>query len=58
MISDKGVYGLFSGILTTAILQPFENIKMALMLPPNNLKSKMTNNFIYNIKQSSIFILK
>ena len=58
MISDKGVYGLVSGILTTAILQPFENIKMALMLPPKNLKNSFTNNFIHNIKQSSRFILK
>jgi hypothetical protein len=34
MISEKGFYGMFSGVITTALLQPFENIKMALMLPP------------------------
>jgi hypothetical protein len=34
MISDKGVFGMISGVVTTVMLQPFENIKMALMIPP------------------------
>jgi hypothetical protein len=37
MISEKGVYGMMSGAITTAMLQPFENIKMALILPPREL---------------------
>lgn len=44
MINEKGFYGLLSGVFTTGILQPFENIKMALMLPPEDLKLK--KNFI------------
>lgn len=38
MISDKGIYGMISGVTTTILLQPFENIKMALMIPPYRLK--------------------
>ena len=54
MISDKGVFGLISGVLTTAILQPFENIKMALMLPPKNLK--LSSNFLVNMSIASKYI--
>ena len=39
MISEKGVYGMMSGVVTTVLLQPFENIKMALMIPPHKLES-------------------
>lgn len=53
MISDKGIYGLFSGIFTTSILQPFENVKMALMIPPSALKQKLNNNFITNLISAS-----
>ena len=35
---DKGILGMISGVITTALLQPFENLKMALMLPPKNLE--------------------
>ena len=38
MISEKGVYGMVSGRVTTALLQPFENVKMALMIPPWKLR--------------------
>lgn len=34
---DKGILGMISGVITTALLQPFENVKMALMLPPKDL---------------------
>ena len=37
MISEKGLFGMLSGVLSTVLLQPFENIKMALMLPPREL---------------------
>lgn len=54
MISDKGLYGLLSGVVTTGILQPFENIKMALMLPPKNLQ--LTPNFLRNMQLASKYI--
>ena len=38
MINEKGFYGMVSGVFTTVTLQPFENIKMALMIPPRRLK--------------------
>jgi len=34
MISQNGIFGMMSGVFTTALLQPFENIKMAIMIPP------------------------
>ena len=54
MISDKGIYGLVSGVCTTAILQPFENVKMALMLPPRDLILK--SNFIKNMDIATRYI--
>lgn len=56
MINDKGIYGLISGVITTAILQPFENIKMALMLPPRDLELKY--NFIKNMRLASSYIYR
>ncbi len=34
---DQGILGMISGVLTTALLQPFENVKVALMIPPKDL---------------------
>lgn len=56
MINDKGIYGLISGVITTAILQPFENIKMALMLPPRDLDLKY--NFVRNMKLATSYIYR
>jgi hypothetical protein len=56
MISDKGIYGLVSGIITTSILQPFENVKMALMIPPKDLK--LGHNFITNFRWATKYIYK
>ncbi len=57
MISEKGFYGMFSGVITTALLQPFENIKMALMLPPRELKPiHEANNVFTNTKTSCKYI--
>ena len=56
MISDKGLYGMISGVLSTAVLQPFENIKMALMIPPRNIQ--LSNNFILNLHIAYRYILK
>jgi hypothetical protein len=46
MISEKGTYGLIAGVISTAVLQPFENIKIALMLPPKELEKKFSRNFM------------
>lgn len=54
MISDKGLYGLISGVITTGILQPFENIKMALMIPPKDLK--LSHNFLTNMSIAARYI--
>jgi hypothetical protein len=48
---------MFSGVITTALLQPFENIKMALMLPPRELKPiHEMNGVIENTKTSCRYI--
>lgn len=54
MISQSGVFGMVSGVITTALLQPFENIKMALMIPPKDLN--LNNNFMVNINSASKYI--
>jgi hypothetical protein len=56
MISQNGLLGMFSGIITTALLQPFENIKMALMIPPSSLN--LNGNFVVNIGTVSKYIYK
>jgi hypothetical protein len=53
-MDKNGLYGYFAGMTTAAILQPFDNIKMALMLPPKDLN--LTNNFIRNIYRSVIYL--
>ncbi len=54
MISQNGLFGMMSGMITTALLQPFENIKMAIMIPPKSLV--LNKNFIANIRHASKFI--
>lgn len=57
MISEKGFYGMVSGVITTALLQPFENIKMALMLPPRELKHlHASSNVFQNCASSCRYI--
>jgi len=56
MISQNGIYGMISGVITTAILQPFENVKMAIMIPPKDLSLK--GNFLNNINEASKYIYK
>ena len=56
MISDKGLYGLVAGIITTGTLQPFENVKMALMISPKDLK--ITNNFLTNFSTAAKYIYR
>ena len=54
MINDKGFFGLVAGITTTAVLQPFQNIKMALMITPKDLKT--TSNFWTNAVRATQYI--
>lgn len=46
---------MLSGVITTIVLQPFANIKIALILPPKQLN--LTNNFVKNFSLSYKFIL-
>jgi len=55
-MDKNGLYGYIAGITTAATLQPLENIKMALMLPPKDLK--LSNNFLRNIYRSIIYLSK
>lgn len=47
MAGKNGYYGYLAGTTTAAILQPLDNIKMALIVPPNKLT--LSSNFIKNI---------
>lgn len=47
MTNNTCYYGYISGILTAATLQPLDNIKMNLMLPPTKLT--LSSNFVANI---------
>ena len=56
MISEKGFYGLLAGVFTTSILQPFETVKMTLMLPPKDLTP--SGNVVKDIGQAVNYIIK
>lgn len=47
MGKSNGYYGYLAGTTTAAILQPLDNIKMALIVPPSKLS--LTNNFLKNV---------
>lgn len=51
---EKGFYGYIAGIANAALLQPLENIKMALMLSPKDLPLK--SNFIFNMWAASKYL--
>lgn len=50
----NGYYGYLAGTTTAAVLQPLDNIKMALIVPPNKLT--LTNNFLKNIYLAFCYI--
>jgi hypothetical protein len=56
MISQNGLFGMTSGVIATALLQPFENIKMAMMIPPKALD--LSRNFAGNISNASNYIYR
>ena len=53
-MSNTGYYGYAAGITTAAVLQPLDNIKMALIVPPSRLN--LTPNFALNTVLVSKFI--
>jgi hypothetical protein len=53
-MSSKGQYGFISGSIAAAALQPLENIKMVLMIPPTD--AAFTSNFLKNIPIASRYL--
>lgn len=51
----NGYYGYVAGTTTAAVLQPLDNIKMALIVPPNKLS--LSTNFLKNIYLASRYII-
>ncbi len=47
MSTNKGTYGFISGFIAAATLQPLQNVKMVLLVPPSD--AKFTSNFVKNI---------
>ena len=54
MASTTCYYGYVSGMLTAAALQPLDNIKMTLMLPPNKLT--LSSNFALNLYKAAKYL--
>jgi len=55
MTRKNGYYGYLAGTTTAAVLQPLDNIKMALIVPPNKLS--LSSNFLKNVYLATRFIL-
>ncbi len=51
----NGYYGYVAGTTTAAVLQPLDNIKMALIVPPNKLS--LSTNFLKNVYLASRYII-
>lgn len=49
-----GLYGYLSGFFAASLLQPLDNIKMVVMLPPQDLK--LSKNFLRNMKLASMYL--
>lgn len=54
--ASTGLFGGASGLLIALILQPLENIKMALMIPPSDLKTN--RNVVMNLWRAQQYIAK
>lgn len=54
MEGKNGLYGYLSGLATAFALQPLENIKMVLMLPPKN--ANLGSNFLKNISTATRYL--
>lgn len=51
----NGMYGYLVGMTTAATLQPLDNIKMVLIVPPNKLS--LSSNFLKNVFLATKFIM-
>jgi hypothetical protein len=56
MDGKHGLYGYLSGFTTAAALQPLENVKMVLMLPPKD--AVLGSNFINNISKATTYLYR
>lgn len=54
MPSNNGYYGSLAGTVTATLLQPLDNIKMTLIVPPNKLE--LSSNFIKNVYLATRYI--
>lgn len=54
MEKRNGLYGYVSGFITSVTLQPFENIKMVLILPPKDVD--LGSNFLKKIPKAAKFL--
>ena len=50
----KGLYGSLAGFIASVTLQPLENIKMVLLVPPKELQ--LCNNFFKNVVKVTQFL--
>lgn len=53
---SKSQYGFISGSIAAATLQPLENVKMVLMIPPRDIA--FTSNFLKNIPIAFRYLYK
>jgi len=56
METKHGLYGSLAGFTAAAALQPLENIKMVLMLPPKDLQ--LGKNFLKNIPKATYYLYR
>jgi hypothetical protein len=54
--TNNWYYGYLSGLVTAVALQPLDNIKMVLMMPPSSLSIKMNSNFAKNIYSATAYL--
>ena len=53
-MEKRNFYGYFSGFVSSVTLQPLENIKMVMLVPPSDLK--LTSNFLSNVSASTRYL--
>lgn len=52
--TSHGLMGAVAGVIAAAILQPLENIKVAMMLPPRDLK--LNHKIVHNLAVTKRYI--
>lgn len=53
-MEKNGLYGSLAGFIAATTLQPLENIKMVMLVPPKELQ--LSNNFLKNVSISTNFL--